>query len=255
MRRLLSLSAFALAVALTGTSQAQYVINTGTAANGSGATLADGTQDTRYNVTSYPTTSDTTTATAIGTDKTYVVNQNTFPFPAWFADSSSSKWIGPYQGGNVSTSTASLAGDYSFTTTFYLGAGVDVLTASISGGLWATDNAGINIILNGHSTGNTQTADGYHAFVSFAIPPTLDSTHAFNNGLNTITFVVHNTPLGVTNPVGLRVEGKVIANGPIGPNAGSVPEPASLVMFGTAFLVVSGVTWNRNRKAKAVPQS
>jgi hypothetical protein len=45
------------------------------------------------------------------------------------------------------------------------------------------------------------------------------------------------------------------AIGSVPPLFGTVPEPASVVMFGTAFLVVSGVTWSRNRKAKAVSQS
>jgi hypothetical protein len=258
MRRLLSLSAFALAVTLTGTSHAQYSYNisTGTLANGTGGLLADTAQDTRYNVTAItldPISPNPGAPINTPGGATYVALQNTFPFPYWSTDSqpgdpSPSKWIAPYADGNIPiNSTATLAGNYSFTTAFNL---ADPLTASITGGLWATDNTGVAVYLNGHSLGATATG-----FTSFSIFNANVFAADFVSGNNILEFVVHNAPQASGNPVGLRVEASVNSASPVGPGVAGVPEPASVVMFGTAFLVVSGVTWSRNRKAKAVPQS
>lgn len=65
----------------------------------------------------------------------------------WTGDNSLSAWIGP-----ATDSLSFIAGgDYLYSTTFTLD-GLDPLTAQISG-RWSADNLGIDILLNGVSTG------------------------------------------------------------------------------------------------------
>lgn len=91
-------------------------------------------------------------------------------------------------------SDVDLANTTSIELTFDL-TGLDPSTASISG-LWATDNEGSDILLNGQSAGNKSV--GFTAFTSFSIPP----GSLFVSGLNTLDFLVHND----RGPTGLRVE-------------------------------------------------
>jgi hypothetical protein len=62
--------------------------------------------------------------------------------------------------------------------------------------LWATDNPGLDILLNGISTGITSV--GFTSFTSFSIP----QGSPFQSGLNTLDFLVRNDG----GPTGLRVE-------------------------------------------------
>ena len=77
-----------------------------------------------------------------------VVFTNAFPFPYWVANTSTSQWISPDAHGATEPD-----GLYVFQMTFDL-TGYDASTALISG-LWATDNDGLDIKLNGVSTGYT----------------------------------------------------------------------------------------------------
>jgi hypothetical protein len=101
-----------------------------------------------------------------------------------------------------------------FQTTFDL-TGFDPSTAIIHG-TWATDNFGLNILINGVSTG--QTSPGFSSFTSFTISP------GFVLGLNTIDFVVQDVGDIAAFRVGMLV----------GTAASAVPEPSAFLMALTA---------------------
>jgi hypothetical protein len=126
-------------------------------------------------------------------ESTEAIVQDSWVFPIvvgpWVANSDTSKWIGP-QG---ETSQAA-EGDYVYQVTFDL-TGLDPATAFIQGE-WATDNLGLDILINGISTGNQNTAQ-FTTFTPFNI------TQGFLSGVNTLEFHVNNESPGYA---GLRVE-------------------------------------------------
>jgi hypothetical protein len=121
-----------------------------------------------------------------------------FPIGPWLEDNPLSAWIAPSpstEGPNASDGAAS----YFYETRFDL-AGLDPATAEIHG-RWSTDNGGIDIVINGLTTGQANTTQ-FTAWTPFRI------TNGFVAGVNTLTFVVNNGA-GETNasgPTGLRVE-------------------------------------------------
>ena len=108
-----------------------------------------------------------------------------------------------------------------FRTTFSL-TGLDPSTAMISG-IWATDNFGLDILVNGTSTGNTSPT--FTAYSNFSV------NSGFVSGTNTLDFVVQD----VGSISGFRV-------GSISGTADSmsaIPESASIAIWtllGMAFL-------------------
>jgi hypothetical protein len=117
-----------------------------------------------------------------------------FPIPPWIGDNSISAWITP------SPNTVAAGGsraNYSYVTGFDL-SGYDPTTAVIVG-QWATDNEGLDILINGQSTGQRNTAQ-FASFTPFRI------NSGFIRGGNTLTFVVNNADGPGNNPTGLRVE-------------------------------------------------
>ncbi len=111
------------------------------------------------------------------------------PNGPWVANTAISKWISPR-----ADTTGAAGGDYTYQLTFDL-TNFDPTTASITGN-WATDNGGVDILINGISTGNANTIQ-FTAYTPFSI------TNGFIDGLNTIDFEVNNASVGWT---GLRVE-------------------------------------------------
>ena len=85
-------------------------------------------------------------------------------------------------------------GDYTYQTTFNL-TGIDISKVSLVGS-WAVDNTGIDILINGVSTGIT--SPGFGSYVSFTI------TNGLVAGVNTLDFKMNNAP-ATPNPTGLRV--------------------------------------------------
>jgi hypothetical protein len=160
---------------------------------------------------------------------TSVIPNGTFPIGPWFANDSTSSWIG---------STASPAGDYTYSTTFDL-TGLNASTALISGN-WAGDNSGVSILLNGSSSGITTNAGSvnFFGFTAFNI----DST-SFISGTNTLSFTVNNADGPGDNPIGLRVAMTGTADA-----STSVPEPSDFV--GTAFAFGSVVLLKRKMSKK-----
>ena len=88
---------------------------------------------------------------------------------------------------------------------------MDPDTAFLSG-LWASDDGGTDILINGISTGQTNV--GLGTLVPFLI------NGGFLPGINTLDFVVNN---GSSGPTGLRVEGL--------DGFAVAPEPSSLAML------------------------
>jgi len=185
------------------------LFNTGVDATGT--PLPDGTiGDPHYSLVATPSgsTSDIRVRTSAGG----------FPIPPWQGDDSLSAWIGP----NNDSMVDGPAGTYDYRTTFNL-SGLDPATASISG-VWAVDDSGLDILLNGSSTGNPNGT--IFTFTSFSI---LQGS-PFVSGVNTLDFLVFN----VSGPTGLRVE----MTGQASPAA--VPESPTLTLLtiGVGVLLV-----------------
>jgi len=158
------------------------LFNTGV--DDSGIVLSDAGIDPHYQIV---INSDSESSEAVVEDSTV------FPIVAgpWIANNDTSKWIGP-----AFNTSASAGGDYTYRMTFDL-TGFDPATAFIEGN-WASDNVGNDILINGTSTGNTNTGN-FGVLTSFRI-----ESDNFLSGLNTIEFVLNNSAAGYT---GLRVEG------------------------------------------------
>ena len=163
------------------------LFNTGVGDNG--FMLDAGDTDTHYQLVSSPSTT--------GSDAK-VVDPTGFPLinGPWAANSSDSSWISPLANGETSVPE----GDYVYHTTFTL---QDAAAGFELTGRWATDNDGVNILLNGvQFAGSTP----YEEFQFHAIAV----TSGFIEGVNTLEFRVHNGSLpgdpATGNPTGLRVE-------------------------------------------------
>jgi len=198
----------ALALLLTPLAAAHAVPITGlfnTGVDASGAPLANNAAELHYTLVTVP--SGTSTSVRVAT------SANGFPIPPWLGDNSTSAWIGPIGATDLTGGT----GNYDYRTTFTLSA-LDAAAASIAG-RWSTDNSGVDVLLNGASTGNANGAVGFASFYNFSI------TGGFGAGMNTLDFIVYNEG----GPTGLRTE-------LVGTTR--VPEPASTVLLATALLAM-----------------
>ena len=126
-------------------------------------------------------------------DSDEAIVQDSFGFPIisgpWIANSETSLWIGP----RFVTDQAS-GGDYTYRLEFDLSNFDPSQTVLL--GQWTSDNAGLDIVLNGNSTGNT-TAGNFGQLFDFRL------AGGFVSGVNTLDFVLNNAGSGYT---GLRVE-------------------------------------------------
>ena len=122
-----------------------------------------------------------------------------FPIPPWIGNSSLSAWISP----SLDTQAASDGAgnfNYRYETTFDL-TGLNPATARLTG-RWSTDNRGVDILINGLSTVQANTAE-FTTWTPFRV------TSGFVAGTNRLTFVVNNGSRGGVagiDPTGLRVE-------------------------------------------------
>jgi hypothetical protein len=150
----------------------------------------------------------------------FLEDETVFPISTgqWAANSPISKWIAP-----AFNTVASPGGEYRYETLFDMTDWVPG-TAFITGS-WATDNPGLDILINGASTGIT--SGGFGSLTPF----TIDS--GFVEGVNSLVFVVNNASQGYT---GLRVQGLALY-------AERVPEPASLTL-----LAIGGLGLMRRRR-------
>jgi len=180
-----------------------------TGVDSSGTPLANNSQDTHW-----------TLVTVTGPVSPYVITQaNGFPDPPWNANDSASAWINP-----APSAPNEGFGIFQYQTTFSL-TGLDPTTASITG-FYAADNELVEVLLNGTNVGISNTnPTNFIAFSGFTI------NNGFQNGTNTLDFVVNNDG----GPTGLRVE---IASATA--TASPVPEPSSLTLLGAGLLGGAG---------------
>lgn len=206
-------------------SQAAFTINdlynTGQATQ---STLQpQGSADPHYSVTK----PDNTTAPGL------VTVDDAFPIPPWIANDGNSQWVSPSLADNDA------AGNYRWSTTFTLPANVLLDSIAIIG-RWATDNQGLDILINGNSTGGAfatpATNSSFTSYTPFSI---LSSTYNFfQPGVNTLTFIVNNAAGSTGNPSGLRVDD---IRGTY-----ATPEPTTLVTWGL-LLGASAVVYCRKK--------
>ncbi len=185
--------------------------------------LGDGATDPHYQIVVNP---DSTSPDAI------IENSAAFPIVAgpWVANNAGSKWIGPRFDTAGAAGAVGVGGDYTYRTVVDL-AGFDPATIAVSG-VWATDNDGVDIFVNGQSSGRRNTVQ-FNAFTAF----TLNS--GFLAGPNVIEFKVNNSAAGYT---GLRVDQiRVLGDAlPAGtqPFIVTQPQGASLAVGQTARFTV-----------------
>ena len=137
-----------------------------------------------------------TVALSAGTaDSGTVIDADGFPIPPWIANDDNSRWIGLFSR-DFDNNSEGPSGDYIYRTTFELPNNVDVNSVVITG-RWASDNTGVDILINDSSVGSGQLSGASDAWTSFRI----DS--GFLAGTNTLEFVLNNSAAG---PTGLRVD-------------------------------------------------
>jgi PEP-CTERM motif len=205
VRALLLAAAFILsATAASHAVPITTVFNTGVGATG--VPLANNASETHYTLVSVP--SGGVAAVRVAT------SANGFPIPPWVGDNSLSAWIGP----NSNSQLDGPIGNYDYQTSFDL-TGFQASTAAIAG-QWSVDNFGVDILLNGVSTGVTATS--FEGFYQFNV------AGSFVEGLNTIDFIARNDG----GPTGLRVEMVGTAD------PAAVPEPISLAVLGSGLFAL-----------------
>jgi hypothetical protein len=134
-----------------------------------------------------------------GTDAFVATEAGGFPIPPWIGSNSMSAWISPSRD-TQGLSDGSGTYNYRYETTFDL-TGFNPATARLAG-RWATDNQGVDILINGVSTGQSNP----NQFVSWT---PFQITSGFVGGINRLTFVVNNGGPGAppgADPTGLRAE-------------------------------------------------
>ncbi len=151
-----------------------------------------------------------------------------FPIGPWYGDSNDSSWIVP----TADPDNNAPDGDYLYQISFDM-TGLNTSTASILG-RWAVDNEGVDILLNGVSTGNSNTVTGFGDWTPFSISTAEGDT--FLSGVNTLTFVARN---GAPNPNPAGVRWEFLSAG-----AAPVPEPA-VALLGLAALGAAGARRRR----------
>ncbi len=139
-----------------------------------------------------------------------IVVSNAWPIAtgAWLLNGPNSVWIAPQadQSGAAypdGTYGGNSSGNYTYETSFNL-TNQNLSMVFISGG-WATDNTGLDILVNGASTGIT--CPGFGSLTPFI----LTATNGLVAGPNTLDFLMNNTPAtppapDVPGPTGLRVD-------------------------------------------------
>jgi hypothetical protein len=189
------------------------IFNTGIFANGSlepDGTLGDG----HYTLVSPGGSSTILVRSAAGG----------FPIPPYIADDTRSRWIGPDNAADLNGP----GGLYDYRTTFDLTEFIPG-TALLSG-LWAMDNEGVDILINGGSTG-IQYLDPSGTGVPFGSFSAFSISTGFRPGVNTLDFIVRNVGNVADNPTALRVE----ISGTATLASSAIPEPATLLLFGAGL--------------------
>ena len=152
---------------------------------------------------------------------------------AYMAEGPSSQWISPDTNGTVHSANF---GRYFYQTAFTIPETLDPANTRIEG-LWAMDNTGVDILLNGVSLGISNN-NGFVAWTAFTI------TNGFVYGSNSLLFVISNTV--AVGPTAMRVEmrGMALTNPPTAPIIVSQPTNQTVLEGAAASFTVS-VTGHR----------
>ena len=121
-----------------------------------------------------------------------VINDDAFPIPPWIASTEQSKWIGLAADSNAPGGVAV------FRTVVQVPAELEAVNLRMVGS-WTSDNEGLDILVNGLSTGLSQ-AGSFNLMTEFPVDAGLG---LFQAGDNIVEFLVNNAGAG---PTGLRVE-------------------------------------------------
>ncbi|MBN1441856.1 MAG: hypothetical protein JXA90_04055, partial [Planctomycetes bacterium] len=187
--------------------------------NETGMTIANSSPDDNY-VIYGPAGSGIADLATIVPDTAFPIDPATGP---WLASSAQSKWIGTSE-----VSSNGPAGVYSFQIIVRVPVGTDAASLRLIGG-WSTDNAGLDVLINGVSTG-LSTGGNFTVLQPF---PEGAGLGLFQSGDNTVEFLVDNAaPDG--NPVGLRVEA-IVGTGVVDPtdlSTGVAPRGIGLLAGG-----------------------
>lgn len=202
--KILSKPFMALAFVCLGSASASSAPITGlfnTGVDGSGVALSAGSVDTHYSI--------------LSPSQSAIVITDAIP-GSWLNNTASRRWV--WQDVNGQPTNV----DRTFRTTFDL-TGLDASTASIAG-QWSADNLGLDILINGTSTGNTCT--GFDLLCGFTVGS------GFIAGLNTLDFIVRDVG-GISGFLVSSISGTAdeLISG--------VPVPASLALLGFGLIALT----------------
>lgn len=175
------------------------LFNTGV--NSAGVAMGPGSADPHYSI--------------LSPNQPAIVLKNALP-GTWLPNTPTRRWVWQSFTGTPTNTTLT------FRTTFDL-TGLNASTASITGE-WATDNFGLDILINGTSTGNT--CGGFSSLCNFSV------LSGFVAGVNTLDFVVQD----VGSIAGFLVSS---ISGTVDDAVAGVPLPASLALLGFGVLAVA----------------
>ena len=177
-----------------------------TGVDDAGQPLAPGVGDGHYAIVAAP----------ISLSGTASVTQSGFPFPYWAADSGTSGWLSPRA--DETGPSSDPAGTYTYETTFDL-TGLDPASAAITGSLFA-DNHVEGVLLNGVPVDGF-TPNGNGSDYAAGVP--LSVTSGFQDGRNTLDFLVLNDAGDAYNPTGFRADFSGSADPAVDQNATAFP--------------------------------